>query len=81
MEVAENIIDFLIVHPATVQTQTYFRFGLISEDDDDNKFVDCAIAANAQAVVSNDRHFQTLKTIGFPKVPILTLTEFEKEFR
>ena len=81
VEVAENIIDFLIVHPATVQTQTYFRFGLISEDDDDNKFVDCAIAANAQAVVSNDRHFQNLKTIGFPKVPILTLTEFEKEFR
>jgi putative PIN family toxin of toxin-antitoxin system len=80
-EVAKNVIDFLIVHPATTQTQTYFNFGLITEDADDNKFVDCAIAANARAIVSNDRHFQILKTIDFPRVSILTLVEFEKEFR
>lgn len=80
-EVAENVIDFLIVHPATIQTQTYFRFGLISEDDDDNKFVDCAIASNAHAIVSNDRHFQSLKTIGFPRVSILTLVEFVEQFK
>lgn len=80
-EVANNVIDFLIVHPATNLTQTYFNFGLITEDADDNKFVDCAIAANAQAIVSNDRHFQILKTIDFPRVSILTLVEFERKFK
>ena len=53
-----------------------YRFNLIKADPDDNKFVDCAITAGATYIVSNDRHFAELKNYDFPKVDVLTLTEF-----
>ena len=69
-EVAENVVNFITIHPATKLTQIYFRFNLIQEDEDDNKFVDCAIASNAVCIVSNDAHFRKLKSLTFPKVPV-----------
>ncbi|WP_366145465.1 PIN domain-containing protein [Methylovulum sp.] len=45
-------------------------------DKDDNKFVDCAVAGNADFLVSNDRHFNVLKTIEFPKLQVFTIFEF-----
>lgn len=80
-EVAENVVNFITVSPFTIKTEIFFNFGLISEDADDNKFVDCAIAANAICLVSNDRHFQVLKTIDFPKVAVLRLQEFEIKYK
>jgi predicted nucleic acid-binding protein len=35
-------------------------------DQDDEKFADCAIVSNADYLVTNDRHFEVLKTIQFP---------------
>jgi predicted nucleic acid-binding protein len=43
---------------------------------DDNKFVDCAIAGNADYLVSNDKHFNCLKNIEFPKLNLLNIDEF-----
>jgi uncharacterized protein len=54
----------------------YFRWQLISSDPDDNKFVDAAIAANSEFLVTNDRHFDVLKTIGFPKVATYSAQAF-----
>jgi len=54
---------------------------LISIDADDNKYVDCAIAGDALCLVSNDKHFSVLKTIGFPKVNWLVLAEFEEKYK
>jgi predicted nucleic acid-binding protein len=51
-------------------------FNLISVDPDDNKFVDCAVAANAKFVVTDDGHFDLLKQIDFPKVNIIGLDDF-----
>ena len=45
-------------------------------DKDDNKFVDCAIAGNAQFIVTNDKHFEVLKNIQFPKVEVVSSTDF-----
>ena len=53
-----------------------FRFGLIDSDKDDNKFVDCAIVGNADYIVSNDKHFNILKTISFPHVKVVNLSDF-----
>lgn len=39
-------------------------------------FVDCAIVANAQYIVTEDRHFKVLETIDFPKVDVVGLDEF-----
>lgn len=50
-EVAENLINFIVVNPFTEKTEIYFNFGLISKDEDDNKFVDCAVSANAVCLV------------------------------
>ena len=54
----------------------YFRFNLIQSDVDDNKFVDCAIAANAVFIVSEDTHFNVLKEIAFPCVNVIRLERF-----
>ena len=35
----------------------YYKLHLIHADEDDNKFVDCAFAAGASCIVSNDAHF------------------------
>ena len=80
-EVAENVINFIDVHPATEKTEIYFKFNLIADDPDDNKFVDCYIAANAEFIVSNDAHFQKLKQLDFPRIEVLTLKEFEERFK
>lgn len=53
-----------------------FKWNLISADPDDNKFVDCAVAANADFIVTNDAHFNILKTVSFPKVNTISLQEF-----
>ena len=54
----------------------YFSLHLIDADQDDNKFVDCAFAANATFIVSNDKHFDVLKVISFPQLIVLKLKEF-----
>lgn len=53
-----------------------FQFHLIQRDEDDNKFVDCAIAANASFIVTEDRHYDILNSIRFPKVEIIDLDTF-----
>jgi putative PIN family toxin of toxin-antitoxin system len=64
--------------PGTQKTTVHIRWKLITDDPDDDKFVDCAIAANADFIVSDDRHFKILKKIGFPKVIAIKLEDFKK---
>jgi len=40
--------------------------------------VDCAITANADYIITNDRHFRILKDVPFPKVVTMTLNQFRK---
>ena len=54
----------------------YFSLHLIEEDHDDDKFVDCAFAANATFIVSEDKHYNVLQDIDFPKLLVLKLKEF-----
>jgi putative PIN family toxin of toxin-antitoxin system len=80
-EVAENVCNLIVIHPLTIKTEIFYNFQLVPHDEDDNKYVDCAIASNAFCLVSNDAHFRQLKNIPFPKVNILTLLEFEEKFK
>jgi putative PIN family toxin of toxin-antitoxin system len=50
--------------------EAQFRFGVITADPDDNKFCDCAIAANAEFIITEDRHFEALKFSGYKPKPI-----------
>lgn len=74
--VAENIV-LLILNQENVQLiAPYFRLGLITTDPDDNKFVDCAFAAGADYLVSEDSHFEMLRKTPFPQINLVTLDEF-----
>ena len=53
-----------------------YKWNLITADPDDNKFVDCAIAANARYVVTNDHHYDVLASIQFPHVDVISLDDF-----
>ena len=47
-----------------------FHFHVIVDDPDDNHFTDCAIAANADYVITEDHHFAPLVGAGFKPQPI-----------
>ena len=74
--IASNVIQTLINSPFVDFVEAYYHFHLISQDEDDNKFVDCAIAANAKYIVSEDAHFNILKDIPFPSVEVMRLRSF-----
>ncbi|MFA6402669.1 MAG: putative toxin-antitoxin system toxin component, PIN family [Salinivirgaceae bacterium] len=81
IDIARNVIDFLLISPNVHLIDIFYYWNLIEADPDDNKFIDCAISSNAYCLVSNDRHFNILKDIDFPKINILRLEEFELEFK
>ena len=74
--VADNVIRLLAESPFVEYMDPHYHLELIQADPDDNKFVDCAFAANATYIVSNDHHFDALRTIEFPKIQVLKLIEF-----
>lgn len=76
VEVAEYIMKTIINSPFVVFIDPFYKFDLIQADKDDNKFVDCAIAAQARCIISNDHHYDILSTIPFPHVEVIKLTDF-----
>lgn len=76
--IAKLICEIILRAPNTIKLDAHFRWGLIETDPDDNKFVDCAIAANARCIVTEDTHFRILKNISFPYIEILKLDEFQE---
>ena len=74
--IAQNVIKAIITRKNTLKLDAHFRFNLIQSDVDDNKFVDCAIVANASYIVSQDHHFNILKNIDFPKVELIDIDTF-----
>lgn len=78
-EVAHNVVESIARLHTTVFQEVYIHFGLISQDVDDNKFVDCAVAANAEYIVTNDAHFTVLRDIEWPRVEVITLRDFSAQ--
>ena len=76
VQVATNVIHLLLESDYVELVNPYFGLHLISADHDDDKFVDCAFAANATYIVSDDKHYDILKEIDFPKILVLKLKEF-----
>lgn len=75
--VAHNVVEAIARHPMTLYRESFYRFHLLSDiDKDDDKFVDCAITAGADYIVTEDSHFNHLKQIPFPQLNVLTLDEF-----
>ncbi|MEL7160260.1 MAG: putative toxin-antitoxin system toxin component, PIN family [Bacteroidota bacterium] len=74
--VADNVVDALIRSPDVEQVTIYFKWSAIYADQDDNKFVDCAMNGRAQLLVTDDRHFNILKRTGFPPVELIKTASF-----
>jgi uncharacterized protein len=71
LQIIENALNVLYIN-------RYYAWHIIETDPDDNKFVDCAIAANAKYIVTGDRHFNIMKSIDFLKLSIITAYDFQK---
>lgn len=80
-EIAHNVISAIQNRSNTKHIEVYYHFQLIQADKDDNKFVDCAIKADAKYIVSNDKHFKILKTIPFPHVEVIDIQTFIEELK
>ena len=76
-EIAETIIGALSLLPNVKKTDIYYHLFLIDTDKDDNKFSDCAFASNVHYLVTNDKHFNVLKSISFPSINVITLETFK----
>lgn len=74
--VAEIVMEIFIESPDIFTQKVFYNWNAISADPDDNKFFDIAVAADVDYLVTNDRHFDIVKTITFPKVSILSAEDF-----
>ena len=76
VDTAKIIIETILNNPHTLLFTPYYHFDLIQSDPDDNKFVDCAVVANAQFIVTEDRHFDAVKRCPFPRIEVIELDSF-----
>lgn len=79
--IASMVIEIISQAPNAKRFDVHYHWNLITEDPDDNKFVDCAAFANADFIVSEDKHFKVLSEIDFPKILVVKLEEFAKLYQ
>lgn len=76
-QLVKDIFELFLVLPNVQKIDPYFHWSLIENDPDDNKFVDCAVSASADLLVTNDKHFGILKTVDFPKINLCKAADFK----
>ena len=76
--IASNVISAILNLPNTKQVQIYFHLQLIEADSDDNKFVDCAFKTNARFIVTQDHHYDILRTVDYPQIDVIGIDDFLK---
>jgi uncharacterized protein len=76
-ETSEAVLSIFDNLPNIELITRYYRWLAIEADPDDDKFVDCAVAAKAVCIVTEDNHFKILKKLTFPKVQAMTIREFD----
>lgn len=73
--VALNVVSLINEAVNSIFVNICFNWNIVV-DPDDNKFLDAAIAGNADYIVTDDAHFNAAKKIDFPKVNIISSEEF-----
>ncbi|GHT42641.1 PIN domain-containing protein [Bacteroidia bacterium] len=76
VEISESVISTILNAANLEQVTPYYKWNLIADDADDNKFVDCALNAGVDYIVTNDKHFNILKFIDFPQVKVVDIETF-----
>ncbi len=59
---SNNTLRTLLNLPNAILTTPFYHWNLINQDEDDNKFVDCAVAGNAHYIVTG--HANKKRTKG-----------------
>jgi len=77
--IARNVLRLLLLLPNVERIEPRFRWNLIAADPDDNKFVDTALMANADVLVTHDAHFDVLHQVDFPQMRVLSAEAFRDE--
>jgi len=79
-ETAKAVVRMLLELDNVRLCTIYYKYNLIIDDPDDDKFVDAALAGNCDFIVTNDKHFNILKSIDFPRINTLNIEEFNNYF-
>jgi putative PIN family toxin of toxin-antitoxin system len=76
-EIGESLIQ---IGQAAITTQGKVRVNVIKDDPDDNRYLECAMEAQADFIISGDRHLKDLKSFqGIKIVDPATFLEFIAE--
>lgn len=75
---ATQLVDFLYAARNVHRVNPFYYWNAIPHDPDDNKSFDCAVVANAEYIVTEDKHFNSLKDLPFPLVKAIDITEFKQ---
>jgi uncharacterized protein len=70
------LIKALLENPFVGKVEIFYQWHLISQDADDNKFIDLGLNGNADYLITNDKHFNIVKAISFPNLKIITIKDF-----
>ncbi len=70
------LIKALLENPFIARVEIFYQWRLISQDPDDNKFIDLGLNGNADYLITNDKHFNIVKSISFPNLKIITIKDF-----
>lgn len=81
IERTEASLDYLLLLPNVILINPSFLWQLVEQDKDDNKFVDCYFAGQADAIISNDRHLRALPADEFPPLSVLSYESFERQYK
>ena len=77
-EITKNAIHLLLTSRNVEKVIPFYKWNLITADPEDNKFADCALNGGADYLVTNDKHFNILKDIDFPKINVVNIETFKK---
>jgi putative PIN family toxin of toxin-antitoxin system len=72
----DRLLSFLISRSEIVQPNHWFKISL--DDPGDNKFIDCAFHAQANLIISGDKHLLCLEKFG--PIRIFSPSQFKKNY-
>ena len=78
---AELFLQVIARSRNVLRKDPFFHLNLITQDADDNKFVDCAFVCQADFIVTDDGHFQDAAESPFPRFRIMGLDEFAERMK
>ena len=80
-DASEAVLSVFTNLPNVDLITRYYRWFTMTNDPDDDKFVDYAVAGGAALIITDDTHFRVLKSLAFPKIEAMTVTQFAGYFQ